>query len=99
VPDRIRRRRPRQRLAQGPQLSARFPDSDETGTDRGNQRAIIVVRADRISDSCGYAVPVMELIEERDVLTRWSDRRSAEELADYRTQHNTASIDGLPALD
>ncbi len=69
-----------------------------TGTGRGNQRAIIVVAVDRIADSCGYAVPVMELTEERDLLTRWSERRSAEDLAAYRVKHNTASIDGLPAL-
>lgn len=70
----------------------------EHGIDRGNRRAIIVVTADRISDSCGYAVPLMELTEERDLLTRWADRRSPEELADYRIKHNTHSIDGLPAL-
>jgi hypothetical protein len=40
----------------------------------------------------------MELIEERDVLTRWSERRSAEQLSAYRAEHNSASIDGLPAL-
>jgi Pyridoxamine 5'-phosphate oxidase len=79
-------------------LAAHFPRSEWTGTGRGNQRAIIVVKADRISESCGYAVPVMELIEERDVLTRWSERRSAEELVAYREEHNAASIDGLPAL-
>ena len=69
-----------------------------TGTDRGDQRAIVVVRADRIADSCGYAVPVMEMTCERDLLTRWSERRSAEDLVEYRAKHNTESIDGLPAL-
>jgi hypothetical protein len=69
-----------------------------TGSGRGNQRAIIVVSIDRISDSCGYAVPVMELTEERDLLTRWSERRSAEDLVSYRVKHNSESIDGLPAL-
>jgi hypothetical protein len=72
--------------------------STASGTDRGNQRAIIVVTADRIADSCGYAVPVMELTRERDLLTRWSERKSAEDLAAYRVTHNTSSIDGLPAL-
>ena len=67
--------------------------------DRGNQRAIIVVTADRISDSCGYAVPIMALTQERDLLTRWSERRSADDLAAYRLKHNATSIDGLPALD
>jgi hypothetical protein len=70
----------------------------EHGIDRGNHRAIIVVTADRISDSCGYAVPRMELTEERDLLTRWAERRSPEDLFDYRIKHNTYSIDGLPAL-
>jgi hypothetical protein len=69
-----------------------------TGTDRGNHRAIIAVAVDRISDSCGYAVPIMDLTEERDLLTRWAERRSAEDLAAYQVKHNTASIDGLPAL-
>jgi hypothetical protein len=71
---------------------------DGRGTGRGNQRAIIVVTIDRISDSCGYAVPVMELTEERDLLTRWSERRSAADLVAYRVTYNSASIDGLPAL-
>jgi hypothetical protein len=70
----------------------------EHGIDRGNHRAIIVVTADRISDSCGYAVPRMELAEERDLLTRWADRRTADDLVAYRIKHNSYSIDGLPAL-
>ncbi len=81
-----------------PQLACHFSAAAGTGTDRGSQRAIIVVRADRIADSCGYAVPVMELTAERDVLTRWSERHSADQLAAYRVQHNTRSIDGLPAI-
>ncbi|HET7016294.1 MAG TPA: pyridoxamine 5'-phosphate oxidase family protein [Streptosporangiaceae bacterium] len=90
-----------------PELAGYFPatpDEDEIaaasehGIDRGNRRAIIVVTADRISDSCGYAIPVMELTEERDLLTRWAERRTPEGLADYRIKHNSCSIDGLPAL-
>jgi hypothetical protein len=87
--------------ADWPELAAHFPAAAgaAAGSERGNQRAIIVVTADRISDSCGYAVPVMELVQERDLLTRWSERRSADELAAYRLKHNAASIDGLAALD
>ncbi|HEX6933151.1 MAG TPA: pyridoxamine 5'-phosphate oxidase family protein [Streptosporangiaceae bacterium] len=82
------------------ELAARFSadPGEGTGTDRGNQRAIIVVDVDRVADSCGYAVPVMDLTGERDLLTRWSERRSAEDLAEYRVKHNSVSIDGLPAL-
>jgi hypothetical protein len=84
--------------ADWPEFAAHFSADPGTGTGRGNQRAIIVVAVDRISDSCGYAIPVMELTEERDLLTRWSERRSTEDLAEYRVKHNSASIDGLPAL-
>jgi hypothetical protein len=80
------------------ELADHFPSSAVTGTGRGAQRAIVVVDLHRIADSCGYAVPVMELVAERDVLTRWADGKSAEELADYRADKNTISIDGLPAL-
>lgn len=81
-----------------PGLARHFRRAIGTQSARGDQRAIIVVHADRISDSCGYSVPIMELTEERDVLTRWAAGKSAEQLATYRVDHNTVSIDGLPAL-
>ena len=86
--------------ADWPELAGHFPAAAgaAAGSERGDQRAIIVVTADRISDSCGYAVPIMELTQERDLLTRWSERRSADDLAAYRIKHNATSIDGLPAL-
>jgi len=41
----------------------------------------------------------MELAAERDVLATWGARKSADELAAYRTAKNSVSIDGLPALE
>jgi hypothetical protein len=61
-------------------------------------RAIIVAELDRIADSCGYGVPVMDLLEERDLLVRWAERKTPEQLAAYRAEKNEVSIDGLPAL-
>ena len=81
-----------------PGVAANFGGADGQGADRGNRRAIIVAALDRIADSCGYGVPVMELAHERDTLTRWSDRRTPEQLAAYRAELNAVSIDGLPAL-
>jgi len=82
-----------------PEVAAHFATAEAgTGIDRGSRRAVIVVAVDRIADSCGYAVPIMELAQERDLLTRWSERKSAEDLGAYRVKHNMASIDGLPAL-
>lgn len=83
------------------ELAASFPSAGAglgTGQDRGQRRAIIVVNIDRIADSCGYAVPQMDLVTERDLLDRWAERKSPEDLVAYRAKHNGTSIDGLPAL-
>ena len=81
------------------ELAAHFPNAAGLGTDRVNTRSIIDVAVDRIADSCGYAVPVMELACERDVLARWAEKKTPEELAEFRIEKNSVSIDGLPALD
>jgi len=62
-------------------------------------RGIVVMDVQRVSDSCGYAVPLMTHDGDRDLLTRWADNRGEEGLATYRASKNAASIDGLPALD
>jgi Pyridoxamine 5'-phosphate oxidase len=80
------------------ELAAHFPRTAGRGADLTSQRAIIVVDLLRIADSCGYAVPAMEFARERDVLDRWAAKKTAAELAAYRAQHNTVSIDGLAAL-
>lgn len=61
-------------------------------------RAVIMVDVERVSDSCGYAVPLMSYDGDRDLLVRWHSQRSADDLADYRATRNAASIDGLPAF-
>ena len=82
-------------------LAARFGGAYDprTGTDLGDRRAIIVVAADRISDSCGYSVPLMDLVGERDLLNRKAELRTPAGNVAYRIEHNQVSIDGLPALD
>lgn len=81
-----------------PGLAARFGSGHVRCAELGSERAIIAVEVDRICDSCGYAVPIMDLREERDVLTQWSERRTPDGLAAYRAEKNSVSIDGLPAL-
>ena len=67
--------------------------------DHPGARGIVVVDVHRVSDSCGYAVPLMTHDGDRDLLTRWADNRGDEGLATYRAAKNATSIDGLPALD
>jgi hypothetical protein len=73
------------------EVVARHPDHPST-------RAVVVVDVERVSDSCGYGVPVMDMVGERDLLRLSAQRRGPEALADYRAKHNAASLDGLPGL-
>jgi hypothetical protein len=74
------------------ELRPQFP------ADAPGARAIVQISLTRISDSCGFAVPRFDYVEERDVLTRWAQSKTDAELADYRAQKNTESLDGLPGL-
>ncbi len=62
-------------------------------------RAVIVVDVERISDSCGYGVPLMEVTGERDLLPGHMQRKGDEGLRAYRRAKNRTSIDGLRAFD
>ena len=71
------------------QLSVLFPS-------HAGARAIIRVKANRISDSCGFTLPFMDYVEHRDTLDRWTDKKTPEELVDYRKLKNETSINGIP---
>jgi hypothetical protein len=75
-------------------LAAFFPDAP----DKHGVRSVIDVDVQRVSDSCGYSVPLMSYEGDRDLLLKWSDRKTDADLADYRKLKNSASIDGLPAV-
>ena len=72
-------------------LVGRFPDIP-------GARSIIRVRVDRISSSCGFAVPFLAFQEERDTLRRWAEKKGPAELPRYHQERNALSIDGLPGL-
>lgn len=59
-------------------------------------RQIIVLEVETVQTSCGFAVPVFELVEERDVLRKSSEAKGPDGLEAYRREHNQTSIDGLP---
>jgi hypothetical protein len=74
-------------------LRARFDGAPDHGL-----RTIVHVDVTRVSDSCGYAVPLLAYAGERDLLTQWADHRTEEDLVAYRQTRNSVSVDGLPAL-
>jgi hypothetical protein len=75
------------------ELLAVFPGEPARGL-----RAVIEVAVERVSDSCGYQVPLMTYDGDRDLLERWAGRKSDEDLDEYWRIRNGHSIDGLPAF-
>ena len=72
-------------------LAAHFPDNPGT-------RALIRITVTRVSDSCGFAVPLYEFREPRLVLDKWAESQGDEGLRTYRRSKNAQSLDGLPGL-
>jgi hypothetical protein len=60
-------------------------------------RQIIVVDIERVQTSCGYSVPQMALVQEREALLKWAEKKGPEGLAEYRREKNAHSLDGLRA--
>lgn len=61
-------------------------------------RSIIRVEVERVSDSCGFGVPLYQFQEQRTQLTRWAEKKGAEGLRDYELRKNAQSVDGLIGL-
>jgi Pyridoxamine 5'-phosphate oxidase len=79
---------------------ARFDITDEQ---RRTVRSVIEVDVTRVADSCGFVVPRMDYVGERDQLYRWTDNRLRKEgeeaVRAYVSVNNAESIDGLEGLD
>jgi hypothetical protein len=63
-----------------------------------NARSIIVVELTRVTDSCGYGVPLFKYEGEREQLHAWARHRGVEGLRAYRQEKNRRSVDGLPGV-
>jgi hypothetical protein len=61
-------------------------------------RSIIVVHIERVSDSCGYTVPLYDYAGERGLLLPHMARKGADGISAYKAEKNATSIDGLPGL-
>lgn len=80
-----------------PALIAHFPGIDPSPH---GLRAIVVVHAEAIRDTCGYAVPFLSYDSDRDLHGRRFAREDDESLSRYfeKKEHVATSLDGLPGL-
>jgi hypothetical protein len=59
-------------------------------------RQIIVCDVERIQNSCGLAVPLMQFESHRDGLMKWAVAKGEKGMKEYRDRKNRRSIDGIP---
>lgn len=74
-----------------PFLISRFEPNSGT-------RAVIRIKVDRVSDSCGMSVPFYDYKEDRRALDEWAVKKGVAGVREYQQRKNLQSIDGLPGL-
>ena len=60
-------------------------------------RSVVRVSCHRISDSCGYGVPLFDYRGDRSQLNDWAENKKVDVRA-YQLEKNSTSIDGLPGI-
>jgi Pyridoxamine 5'-phosphate oxidase len=82
------------------ELLSSFELTDEQ---RPAVRSVITIEVTRVADSCGFVVPRMDYVGERDQLYRYAENRmrklGEDAVREYVTVNNAESIDGLTGLD
>ena len=77
--------------------STEWPDWAELFPSLPGTRQVVVGEVEMVQTSCGFGVPLMDLVEPRETLSRWAEKKTPEELRAYWLQKNARSLDGLPA--
>ncbi len=75
-----------------------FADMETKFPKRTGVRAYIQIDLTRITDSCGYSVPLYDFKKHRDVLDKYNEQKGEQKLKEYRLLKNKTSIDGLMGL-
>jgi Pyridoxamine 5'-phosphate oxidase len=82
-------------------LLSRFDRAAVPGSEPG-MRSLVRVTVERVSDSCGFDVPLMSFEGRRPQRLAWLENRlrgGEGALGEYVASHNEHSIDGLPGLE
>merc|ERR1712137_782859 len=64
----------------------------------GGFRAVVRISVRRVSQSCGYSLPMYEFLSNRQTLIDVFDKKTPAEVDDYQILKNSFSIDGFPSL-
>jgi hypothetical protein len=69
-------------------LAAQFPSYP-------GMRQIVVADITRVQTSCGFGVPLLEYVGQRDTAIRWAESKGEDGIAAYQRDKNMISMDGL----
>lgn len=59
-------------------------------------RQIFELNIEKVQTSCGFAVPLYDFRQQRDLLTQWATKKGEQGLNDYWQEKNCLSLDGKP---
>ncbi|MGA2231380.1 MAG: pyridoxamine 5'-phosphate oxidase family protein [Tepidisphaeraceae bacterium] len=76
--------------AEWPEMIGLFPEMP-------GARQIVVADISRVQTSCGFGVPMMKVVGQRETLVKWAQRKGPAGMAEYRARKNAVSIDGMSA--
>ncbi len=76
----------------------RFNELHQVFPEYHGLRAFILIDCQRVSDSCGFGVPLMEFRGNRFQLVKWAQQKGIDDLLEYQRSTNSHSIDGLPGI-
>ncbi|HMT29118.1 MAG TPA: pyridoxamine 5'-phosphate oxidase family protein [Bacteroidia bacterium] len=76
----------------------KFDDLNDRFPKRLGVRAYILIKVTRITDSCGYGVPLYEFKGDRKQMIAWAENKQEDGILEYQKEKNVKSIDGLKAL-
>lgn len=59
-------------------------------------RQIFDVQIDLVQTSCGFGVPLFDLVADREMINDWAEAKGPDGIEEYWVKKNQTSIDGLP---
>lgn len=59
-------------------------------------RQIYDMQVDMVQTSCGYAVPFMDFVQDRDTMQKWVDDKSDADIQRYWVDRNASTLDHKP---
>ena len=80
----------RPRHAEWARLRGLFPDNIP------GVRQLFRIEVSGLKTSCGFGVPLMAFVAQRDDLLRWAEKKGTDDLERFQQKHNLRSLDDLP---